>query len=276
MARKKKNDSIKLTELHKAVLREAEKTIKIRTGEGLDEVSVVEAVVRKVLNTALGGSPHAQRHIMEWFEEAERAEQQKFDNDTKTVERARRHYRVERHLCVEQGEDPESVLPHPDDIVVDKEHGVNIIGPCDAAELRECRRLCDMRDALLLQNALELRLATRKPENEPDVRTPSVIAILLNDRMVRRFRDTDSELTEKIQKFECRSKRELLRDCFRSWQMLNIPLKRGFVFPDIREFEHTFKFISAGLKFLREKQEAGIHVSNIELVKELEWIANQV
>lgn len=272
---KDKNQKNKMTKLDQAFLDGASKSISIRTSEGNKATSVEEALVGTIIKTALGGSTHAQRHLVERIEEANQLKQMEIERDIETGFRIRKLIQAKRIACFENGEDPETVLPHPDDILVDKAFGYSIVGPIDEVELGECKRTCDLRDVLMLQDALEIRLMAAAQVGPPPVTTPAVLATLLNDNVPERFRYSDTKLIFKMTENSHRSKRELLRDCYQAWKKLNFTVPRGFVFPDVEVLQRKFKVIAGVLDFIRKHDKAGKQISVSDIANEMNWLAQQ-
>ena len=272
---KGKNQSIKMTELDRAVLEATSKPINIRTPEGSRTVTVLEAVVATIAKTALGGSTHAQRHLLERIEEADSSKQHEIERDVEIGHKLRNMMQAKRLACFKKGKDPEAVLPHPDDIIIDKATGYSIVGPIDEVELRECKRICNLRDALLLQDALEIRLMPAEQESYSPVTTPAVLAMILNHNVPERFRYSEIELIMKVENNSNRSKRELLRDCYQAWKRMNYSVRRGFVFPDVEVLQRKFGIVAGARDFIRKNDKAGAQVSVFDIANEIGWLSQQ-
>lgn len=279
MSTRKKNDSIgatKLTETQKEILKQAGKKYTVRTDEGEQSASLVELAFRQIAKTALGGSPHAQRHMMELITDAQNAQFREIEDNVARGKAMKAHFAAKREAAIERGEDPESVLPHPDDIHIEEGVGFSIRGPFDDDSLAAVRNICDMREALLLQAVLEERMPSAIDAVMPTASTPFLLAVILNDKLPHRFQSTDVEMELRLSKFQRGTKRELLRDCHQTWKTLGADAPRGFVFPARDAFLKLYKIYNLGHEFLVQQQTAGIAVSVEELSQEILLIQQQL
>lgn len=148
----------KLTPLQEALLKEAAREISIVSNGHTQTARMDEIVTRKMMQMAANGGQHSISNAIYQINMAQRLNQQKIDEKVAFGHRYKSH---QQHLLDEarkHGRDLDTVLPHPDDIVVEEGVGYELIGPIDETELRAVKRDCDMRDAAILQAALEERL----------------------------------------------------------------------------------------------------------------------
>lgn len=124
-----------------AIREEGARQITIREGDGLRDIPTREAVLLALRQSALKGGVLAQRTYLQYqLEEDEREARRKrenFDFWQNYVAEVRREIRQ----C-EARNDTTLILPHPDDIKFNyRTLDVDIVGPCDEAELRSRERL---------------------------------------------------------------------------------------------------------------------------------------
>lgn len=215
------------------ILREAERLITVREGDRTRETTTIEAILRAQTKSAAGGNAYAQKHIIERYDRAARAKQadvaEFIAKAEGYIERCRSEI-AEAEAC---GAPPPRLLPHPDDIVIDRETGVRILGPIDEDEAAKVEETCRMRDALLMQEALDHRLADEvramNPSYEPGL---SLVFAQLLDRCVPpRMRLSDGEMLRRMERYEGTSKRALLKMVGQAWHAPGAAPCRGKVMP---------------------------------------------
>jgi hypothetical protein len=121
-------------------LKEAERLISVREGGETREIPAIEAVLRKQIASALGGNAYAQKHVIERHVWAECEERERRHKDIEFWEEYQKQKWEEIENASSRGEAPPSLLPHPDDIVLDYDKGVRIRGPIDEEELVRLKR----------------------------------------------------------------------------------------------------------------------------------------
>ena len=128
------------------ILEEAYRTISVRDGERLVEIPVIQAVLRSVALNAAKGQQRAQRMFTDLLQCVE-GEKRAFLTEILmgAIKYKEEWEQTVRH-CREQGlPDPEP-LPHPDNVIIDRDTGlVEITGPILSQEkryLEELDKLC--------------------------------------------------------------------------------------------------------------------------------------
>ena len=105
-------------------------------------------------------------------------------------------------------------LPHPDDVVIDDEKGVTIIGPLNERELAQ------------LQETMRVR------DDGPGAAI--LFALWINQHLPQRYKLSDTEIEMRMMRHGTPSKRELLKQLYRAWQAIGVPAHRGKTFPPLR------------------------------------------
>ncbi|MTI03943.1 hypothetical protein E1180_00185, partial [Roseibium denhamense] len=107
-----------LTPLQQTLLDEADRKVTIVSEGEQQEVSIHQVVSRKLLQMAANGSVHALSNAVNEINIAQQLQQRKIEDN---VEFGEKYKGVQQQLldqALAKGEDPEIVLPHPDDIKV--------------------------------------------------------------------------------------------------------------------------------------------------------------
>jgi hypothetical protein len=215
------------------ILDEAERPITIREGDETKQMPAVQVVLRAAIKSAANGNAYAQKHVIERFAWADRERQAEIE-----VSNAYWQDYVDRHRAAiaeaeRNREKPPTPLPHPDDVIIDEEKWVRIVGPIDAAEVAKLEESLKLRDVLIMQNALDVRLSTDlNGKDRPG--TALVFASLMNDAVPARFRLSDAEFITRMMRYEGTPKRALLKMVYGSWRDLGRNLRRGHTSPPLQ------------------------------------------
>lgn len=226
-----------LTPMYEALLKEASREVSIRSDGLSQSVRMDELLVRKMMQMAVNGGQHSISNATYHINQAQRIRQQKVAGK---VQFARTFKAQQQRLldeAIKHGRHVDTVLPHPVDIIIDDDVGYEIIGPVDEVELKAVRLDCDKRDAAILQAALEERLGALpvNPGGEPSKHPANASAILvfqaINNALPERFQKTDMQIVMELMRYQCLSKRELLKRSHRAWASVNRPKPRGWRLP---------------------------------------------
>lgn len=228
-----------MDEARKDLLKLMRKKTTVRFKDGADQLMTnAELLTTKLFEAALKGRVQAARLLYQEHRIA--TDQEKAEIEEKR-EALILYRSKQEHACLhakETGRDPNLVVPHPDDIIIDSSGG-RIAGPFDEAELEKLLWTVAMRDHLYLQQALEdYRQA---PSN-----TPLFLAQFLNARLPQRFRFTNFDELMAYKAATEHTKRSLLKLTREGWRKLGIPLPRGTHLADIGYY---LTFIDALLEF---------------------------
>jgi hypothetical protein len=231
-------EPLALTPLQQALLDEADRKVTILSEGEQQEVSIHQVVSRKLLQMAANGSVHALSNAVNEINIAQRLQQQKIEDNVEFGEKYKSLQQQLLDQALAKGEDPEKVLPHPDDIKVLPGKGFKIAGPVDEAELETIRKCCALRDVLLLQSALEDRIcepaviANHENPGEPfSGALAMVLTHIINNSQPDRFRKSDAILADDFMRHSRLTKRELLKETHRAWGAIGQPKPRAWVLP---------------------------------------------
>lgn len=216
--------------------REGERLIGVREGGEVGQIAGIEAVLRKQYASALGGNAYAQKHIVERYDWAEREQrQQRMDR----IEIWESYVATQRQAIADakaKGEALPTELPHPDDVVIDYEKGVTIIGPLNEKELAQFQETMRVRDALIMQGALDRREWDTRNTGDPlDGPGAAILfALFINQHLPQRYKLSETEIEMRMMRHGTLSKRELLKQLYRAWRAIGAPAHRGKKFPPLR------------------------------------------
>ncbi|WP_347310803.1 hypothetical protein [Defluviimonas sp. SAOS-178_SWC] len=221
------------------MLAEARRVVSVRDGDGTQEMSVYEVLVRKLMETSIKGSPYAQRVAFQTLKEAIANETQ-VKADTAALWRG--YQRKARRVIAageKQGKPPPEILPHPDDIVIDGANTVTFDGPLTAEEASAFDHIAGQRDAFMRQHVLDARRARRKGEAITGIQ-PScayLMAVMANRVLPKRLQLDEQEMIALHYRFRTQTQRQLLRDNHRAWTKLRFPSQRDAVSPSVDALE---------------------------------------
>ena len=227
--------------LDRAILDEIDKTISVRTANGQERISVYQALVKKITNTAMNGSPHAQRHVCQLIKEATARQ----ENEYKLHRFYYDDYQIDITKAYEshkkKGGDPLWYAPCPEDIEFDEKHIFKVKGPLDDGILDYVRHVVKRRDACFYQIVLEDRLCRGKSSG--GISSAHILWEYIDRSLPRRFRfqDNNGEFFSAFRACRHMTKRSLLRETYQAWQAVGIPYPRGYIFPNYKEWEGYIK-----------------------------------
>lgn len=287
--------AIELTPTQEELLRQTRKSITVRQRDGSEQTTTVrDAIIQKYIQTAANGSPHALNQVTQRMDDAEIAEakmiKDKVDKGILMREYFQSQLKEFTAIEIAQGVSEEELnqrirdfYPHPDDVIV-HEKGYRLTGPYDDKSLKRYHYLMKVRDAYILQRALDTRCDKKhdiEVGNECDQsngddlilfhgiyvekdtleqRSALLFANTYNNILPERFKLTESEFIMKLMKMDRFTKRDLLRECHQTWAALNINLPRGWL-------SHPFAEGHKSLQFLYKISE--VITNNAENVRKL-------
>lgn len=227
------------------VLKEAKRTVTAREGDEVKEFTALEAVLRALYATAIKGNAYAQKYIVERSGRAERERTQQIQQsiDFWTL------YIAEGREAIDEaernGEEPPTLLPHPDDIVIDHNKGVRFVGPLVQGDLNQLDEACRIRDVLIMQDALDWREMGDPESGDPldGPGTALLFAIMINRSAPARYKLSNDEFDFKLMRYQGVPKRELLKDVYRGWRALGVHHARGKVYPRMRVGKLTLELL---------------------------------
>ncbi|WP_161974326.1 hypothetical protein, partial [Rhizobium deserti] len=258
------NDSRdKLTPLQEALLKEAAREVTISGNGRSDTVRMDEVVTRKMMQMAANGGQHSISNAIYQINMAQRLKQKNVDEEVALGQKFKAH---QQHLLDEarkRGQDLDTVLPHPDDIVVEEGVGYELIGPVDETELRRVKRECDRRDAAILQAALEERLgplspeADKEPSSHPAEASALLVVQVLNEALPKRFQKSNLQIAMELMRYEGVTKRELLKRAHQQWAALGQSKPRGWRLPPVETVISTLQRVLPAMIALYPEAKSG-------------------
>lgn len=202
-------------------LKQAARLITVREGDQVRQIPAIEAVHLAQYASATKGNAYAQKQIIENYQRAERARREEIRGSNEIWEWYVRRERDLHAHAARNGLPAPSGLPHPDDVRIDSESGVYFVGPFDEPSAERLQETLQLRDVLVLQDALQ----SREPGADYAGFTAMVCAMLLNQRVPARFRISDEDWLMHAMHLQSVSKVELRKrlkaDCRalgREWQ----------------------------------------------------------
>jgi len=222
-----------LTPHERFVLEESAREVSIRADGQVRRITKGDAAFMKHMQVALEGSPHALGRVTQQINAAQRAEQQRIESDIEFGRQLKVYQRKQLNRAIARGDNPDTVLPHPDDIEVSFGVGFRVNGPINRDELESIQRICAHRDLMLMQAVLEDRLGSEEHDMaDGDAAgtygsTPLVMAHFMNHGLPDRFHLSDVQMIIQMQQHERVTKRELLKATHRAWRAIGRPKPRG-------------------------------------------------
>ncbi len=259
-----KDNAPSLLPSQKLLLEKSQATIKVKSDGQEKLISILEALLQKSTQMALGGSAHAMGQILRAIRDAEKTRAKEILFDVEQGHLIRQHYTLKLQNWVAAGNDPKLCVPHPDDIIIDEGSGWRGIGPVDAEDLKATLKQCALRDAVFANGVLDGRMASKAEwaaaggdvKREPDC-TGTVLALLIERTLSARFqRDTNEWFVFELQLLG-KTKRELLKHVHQSLQACGINAKRGQRLPTMEYLEGAFDLISSSLQTIRQADSIG-------------------
>lgn len=261
----------RLKPLQRQLLAESQRTVRITHEGRAQEMTLGEALVRKALQMAAGGSVHSMSNVLHAVLVAQTLQMKEQEEDVALGKRYKAYQQRMLDEALAEGKNPDTVLPHPDDILIDAT-GWKVVGPQDAAALAGMKQLIAVRDAFILQDTLDERSAA--PDiteadwkaaqaavgahetielGECRTRSSLLLAYMLDDVLPERHRLSTDEIRRRGRDYDRLTRRELLRDCYRSWAAIGAPQPRGWLSPPLPTGYRILVFVSAFRQELGER-----------------------
>lgn len=265
-----------LTPIEKTLLSESKRIVSVQMNGEVEELSTLDVVIRKALQVAAKGSPHAIGHIMRGVNDAQKLEQQQIEVAVEEGRSVKKRLEDRLETAVQQGFDPNWVIPHPDDIMIDPTKGWSVIGPVDQEQLKSIRETVAIRDALILQAVLEERLVDRHDLQGPELpfadqpgSTSLVFAHILDESLPVRFRQSDFDLIMTMDRLERLTKRELLKASHQRWAKVGKTRPRGWTIQPWCQVGQHFTKVMGVLVDLLDELKGKPHPAEMALANEL-------
>jgi hypothetical protein len=211
------------------MLQQAERLVTVRDGNEIRKVTVIEAVGLAQAKSAIEGSPYAQRDFFVRYQQAEQERLRKIAEDCDFWEWYIDMSRRKIAEAAARGEPPPKVLPHPDDVLIDREKGVRIVGPGNEDEEAQLQKSRKTLDILLMQAALDWRKHKDSHVSDPLDRHESALVTMhfWNELLPLRYRLTEPNIVSSLMTYKSMTMRSLEKNLYRSWRSIGIPMRRG-------------------------------------------------
>jgi hypothetical protein len=253
-----------LLPVEKTLLQEADRMVTIRSDGIEQKISTKDVLVRKMVQVAAGGSPHALGHFFRMFYSAQEAQLEIIANEVADGYRILERSQELLKKWIARGKDPKLCIPHPDDIIVTEGVGWEIKGPTDQSELDDILKRCSERDLLLAQGVLETRMASKEEwrlaednfELRPDA-SAQVVANLIDMALPKRFQLTFQDHIAIDLKYDRMTKRELHKYMRKAWLKAGKPVKRGARLTNLAYIKHAATVFSQTITLMNARSSAG-------------------
>ena len=254
--KKDKEKSSDLLPIVKAILSEADKPIAVREGDDVAEMSIYQAVFKAMSAQALKGSVYAQKQFIEVVSKCQKLQAEEITEQTEFWFDYIKYWHREMNAPRADNEQPPQLFPHPDDIVFERGKAPRFTGPMSKEAADDMDRTCRLRDALLMQSALENRLnnVVDHTDGQHVLTTPMFAATVINDNLPDRFKLDDVDLFLQLSSFNRLTKRQLLKEVRAEWKSLGVTVRRGFVFIPLDEFVVKMNFMLDALNAMMSGQ----------------------
>ena len=221
-----------------AALRAVRKTVKMREGDKVTEVSSIEAVIQATIAAALKGNARSQGLAIDIARTAEQSNARDVARlNEKWTDYKERNYRRLAEAA-ERNEPEPLILPHPDDVIIDHIHGPKIIGPVTPDDLARCEETVAFCETLIMQNELDERSDVRhngEPLDEPG--SALLLFHLLQRALPPRLKMSDAVMSVRMGRYRAWPKRKLFKELHQSWCKLGSYIPRGTVLPNLRDMQ---------------------------------------
>lgn len=206
---------------------EGARKIRVRTKYGTEEITKLNALIRKTVDDALTGGPHSVRIAINLLAEAETLQRLEREEACKAWERIKAHHEQQLREAERAGANTDHILPHPDDIILRPGEAPEIIGPINAAELAEANEHMLYREAYLLEDALWRARDKRRADYTFDTCGPAMLALMINKKLPKRFQWDENTFLRHREGPLRHSERELSKMRRRAWDRLGHKVERN-------------------------------------------------
>jgi hypothetical protein len=236
-----------------AVLLVANKAVPVRDGGEMTAMSMLEAVVAATAACAVKGNARSQATFIGLAQKAYDADARERHRSTEFWTDYKRVKSAQLAVAAKRGEPTPSVLPHPDDIIIDHAKGPRFVGPFDEEEEARLNETIRLRDTLIMQDEWDHRSTVRLsggPLTEP--RSAGLMSILLDRGVPPRLQLSETQRILKMMTYQSMPQRELLKLLFGAWRRLGSPRPRGYVSPNLTYTEKYMRLLFGLVSSVRE------------------------
>ncbi|MDX8444458.1 DUF5681 domain-containing protein [Mesorhizobium captivum] len=237
----------------KAAFEATKKTVTIREGGKVSTVPVPAALFQSAINDGFKGNARTLGLVFDLMRSASQAHAREVKKIQATWTEFKEFYTQVLRDAERNGLLLPTILPHPDDVIIDDEVGVRFIGPVNEDWQRRLEETIALRDVLIMQDELDRRSSTRldgTPLNDPG--GAFLLALTLERAIPSRLRLSDAQLLNTQMQYMSTPKRKLLKDLYQAWKSIRRPTPRGFVFPGKAVIAQRLDFVYAFQKAATE------------------------
>jgi hypothetical protein len=217
-----------MTGMDLAVEAVAGRKITARRDGKATEITMMQGVLETLGQMAMKGGAHATRQFLELVNKSEEKRRAVVEENIRVWTIYKRTETSRIAAAHAKGEAEPEVLPHPDDVILDGATGVRFDGPLLPEGLKLAHQMQHLIEAVLLQEALNLRRAKVKKHPAVVPGCSLKFAIWCNRTMLgQRMRFTDEKLIDMRMRFRGLSIRTLERLSYQAWQVAGIPTRRS-------------------------------------------------
>lgn len=236
-----------LTELDRAMLAEARRTVTVREGGETREMTARDVAMKRLLEMVIKGSPHAARI---WFHLDAEALAREAEVKAEAAASWRDYQERARQLIAaaeKQGKPPPEIIPHPDDIVIDGANSVTFEGAVCVEEALVYNRIAEQREAFMRQHVLDARRARARGEVRPGMQPTSayLLAAMANTALPKRLQLDEQGMVALHYRFHTQTQRQLLKDSYRARKYLGFPAPRGGTLPGPEALQSALPALAA-------------------------------
>ena len=200
------------------------------------QLSNYEAMERRLFATGIAGNSIAQREYLRRVDATFEANCLAIAEECERWTTIKAQQQKQIAAAKASGSTNACILPHPDDIVIDPERGVQLLGPIDDEDWKRFDRLVKMRDAFYLQQAMEDVVDRVSAENRPTQGAALVAAMLFNIWLPPSLQLTTSDQFAVVLRQLRLSQREALLQCRAAWRAAGCRTRRGQRFGSLEKF----------------------------------------
>lgn len=219
--------------LLQAALKVAGRKIQARDGDKIVDMSMYEALASAAANFGLKGNARYAGLFQDMVRSANQARAREIREENEFWATYRSDAYGELNHARAAGQPEPKLLPHPDDIAIDRHKGVTVNGPIDEEDDRKVQHTIKLCDVLLMQDELDRRVDVRldgSPLEKPGAAL--LMFDLLQRTLPKRLQLSDNDLLFRIMKLGGVTKRDLLKRLYAGWRKVGMPRPRGYVSVD--------------------------------------------
>ncbi len=216
-----------------AVYRASRKLLKMREGDKIVEIRANDAIFQATVASAVKGNARSQGLAIDLMRTAEQTHAHEIAERNEYWRTYKEQATARLEAAAARKQPPPEILPHPDDILIDRYTGPRFIGPFDEQELSVYRGAQELCDVLLMQNALDARSDTDL-HGEPLTQPGSALLLFLvfQQLLPLRMQMPQEVIFVRIGRFRRLPKRILVKELHAAWRRAGLPIRRGTVMPD--------------------------------------------